>query len=367
MSALLNSSVHGFAVHRTTRASRVAMVVLLVAIMIIASAPYWAGRDTLRDFTQLAAYLIFAMMWNLLAGYGGMVSIGQQAFFGIGGYAMLVLANFCGVSPFLAVPLGAGLAMLVAIPVSRIAFRLDGGYFAIGTWVIAEVFRLGVANVAVLGGGSGTSLTALQGIPRSTRESLTFWLALAAVAGGIALLYGFLRSRPGLALTAMRDNAVAASSQGVDVRRVRLLVYLVAAAGTAFAGGLYFLGNLRISPDAAFSVNWTAFGIFIVLIGGLGTLEGPIIGAVIFFLLNKFLSDYGTWYLIGLGCVAIVVALFFPQGVWGAVSRRFGLQLFPVGRRVVFLDPDATGIATPRDRVPAGTHMGSAPSAKEVA
>jgi branched-chain amino acid transport system permease protein len=136
----------------------------------------------------------------------------------------------------------------------------------------------------------------------------------------------------------MRDNAIAANSQGVDVRRARLVVYLVSAAGTALAGGLYFVGNLRISPDAAFSVNWTAFAIFIVMIGGLGTLEGPIIGTLIFFLLNKFLSDFGTWYLVGLGALAIVVTMFFPQGIWGYVSRRFGWQLFPVARHVVFLD-----------------------------
>ncbi|MBP0638712.1 branched-chain amino acid ABC transporter permease [Cupriavidus sp. AcVe19-6a] len=361
-----NSPSQGFEVRRATRASKLAVLGLLLAAVVIASMPYWAGRDTLRDFTQIAAYLLFAMMWNLLAGYGGMVSIGQQAFFGIGGYAMLVLANYCGVSPFLAVPLGAGLAMLVAVPVSRIAFRLEGGYFAVGTWVIAEVFRLSVANVSALGGGSGTSLTALQGIPRSTRESLTLWLALAAVAGGIALLYWFLRARPGLALTAMRDNAAAASSQGVDVRRARLVVYLVAAGGTAFAGGLYFLGNLRISPDAAFSVNWTAFGIFIVLIGGLGTLEGPIIGALIFFLLNKFLSDYGTWYLIGLGIVAIVVALFFPQGIWGYLSRRFGLQLFPVGRRLVLGDPAAAEGLVPQRPAPAGRLPDSASVARSA-
>ena len=355
MESKMNRPAQGFDVRRSTRASQVAMFGLLLAAVVVASAPYWAGRDALRDFTQLASYLIFAMMWNLLAGYGGMVSIGQQAFFGIGGYAMLVLSNYCGVSPFLSVPLAAGIAMLVAVPVSRLAFRLDGGYFAVGTWVIAEVFRLGVANVSALGGGSGTSLTALRGIPRATRESMTLWLALAAVVGGMALLYWFLRSRPGLALTAMRDNAQAAGSQGVDVRRARLAVYLVAAGGTAFAGALYFLGNLRISPDAAFSVNWTAFGIFIVLIGGLGTLEGPVIGALVFFVLNKFLSDYGTWYLIGLGTVAIGVALVFPEGIWGYVSRRFGLQLFPVGRRLVWTEaapsrhlPQAREAATPQ-------------------
>jgi branched-chain amino acid transport system permease protein len=346
MNTSLNGSSASFEVRRATRASRVTVLVLLLIALAVASAPWWAGRDVLHDFVQLASYLVFAMMWNLLAGYGGMVSIGQQAFFGIGGYVMLILANYCGVSPFVAVPLAAVIATVVAVPVSLVAFRLEGGYFAIGTWVIAEVFRLTFANVSVLGGGSGTSLTALQDVPRALRESLTLWLALVIVAAAIGLLYAFLRSKAGLALTAMRDNAVAASSQGVDVKRARLFVYLVSACGTALAGGLYFLGNLRISPDAAFSVNWTAFGIFIVLIGGLGTLEGPILGALIFFVLNKFLSDYGTWYLIGLGALAIVVTMFFPQGLWGFVSQRFGLQLFPVGRRVLFVDNGASARAS---------------------
>ena len=249
----MNMRERSFEVRRATRASRVAVLVLLIAAVIVASMPYWAGRDTLRDFTQIAGYLVFAMMWNLLAGYGGMVSIGQQAYFGIGGYAMLVLANYGGVSPFIAVPIAAVIAAVIAVPVSLVAFRLEGGYFAIGTWVIAEVFRLSVANLAWLGGGSGTSLTAFQGVPRALRESLTLWTALAIVAVAIGMLYVFLRSKRGLALTAMRDNAVAANSQGVDVKRARLVVYLVSAAGTALAGGLYFAGTLRISPDAAFS------------------------------------------------------------------------------------------------------------------
>ena len=172
----------------------------------------------MREFVEIACYFIFAMMWNLLAGYGGMVSIGQQAFFGFGGYAMLMLGNFAGVNPFVAVPLGALAAALIAVPVSFVAFRLQGGYFAIGTWVIAEVFRLSFANVSAVGGGSGTSLTALRGIERATRESVTYWMALACVVAAIALVYLFLRSKRGLALLAIRDNEVAAESQGIAVR-----------------------------------------------------------------------------------------------------------------------------------------------------
>jgi branched-chain amino acid transport system permease protein len=322
-------------VARGNRASRVALAVGLSLVIFAATVPLWGESSWMREFVEIACYFVFALMWNLLAGYGGMVSIGQQAFFGLGGYAMLALGNFGGVNPFVAVPLAAVCAGVVALPVSWVAFRLQGGYFAIGTWVIAEVFRLTIANVSAVGGGSGTTLTALRGIDRATRESTTYWMALACVVAAIAGVYLFLRSKRGLALLAIRDNPVAAESQGVAVSRMKLAVYVVAATGAGLAGALYFVGNLRISPDAAFSVNWSAFAIFMVVIGGIGRIEGPIVGALIFWALNKFFSDYGTTYLMGLGLLAIVTTLFFKQGLWGWVQQRYGWSLFPTERRLV--------------------------------
>ncbi|HEY7759412.1 MAG TPA: branched-chain amino acid ABC transporter permease [Burkholderiales bacterium] len=329
-----------FDVSRATTASRAGAFLGVLLLLCLATFPFWADAGWMREFNEMACYLIFAMMWNLLAGYGGMVSIGQQAYLGLGGYALLVMGNFWGVNPFVAVPIAAVLTMLVALPVSQIAFRLQGGYFAIGTWVIAEVFRLSVANVSAVGGGSGTSLTALRGIEKATRQSVTFWLCLAGAVASVALVYWFLRSRQGLALLAIRDSEIASESQGVNVRATKLGVYLVAALGAGLAGALYFLGNLRISPDAAFTVNWTAFSIFIVLIGGIGTIEGPIIGVILFYLLSKFFSDFGTWYLVGLGLLAIVVTIRFPRGLWGWLSQRFDLHFFPVQRRLVLREPD---------------------------
>ena len=325
-------------VTRGTRGSVPALAVGLMLVVAAATLPWWApageASSWMRGFVEIACYFVFALMWNLLAGYGGMVSIGQQAYFGLGGYAMLVLANDLGVNPFLAVPLGAVVAAVISVPVSFVAFRLAGGYFAIGTWVIAEVFRLGVANVSAVGGGSGTSLTALRGIEKATREAATYGLALACTVVAIAGVYLFLRSKRGLALLAIRDNEAAAESQGIDVRGMKLAVYVVAALGAGLAGALYFLGNLRISPDAAFSVNWTAFAIFMVVIGGIGSIEGPIVGALVFWALNKFLSDYGTWYLLGLGLLAILTTLFFRQGLWGWAQQRWGWSLFPTQRRL---------------------------------
>ena len=95
------------------------------------------------------------------------------------------------------------------------------------------------------------------------------------------------------------------------------------------------MGNLRISPDAAFSVNWTAFAIFMVVIGGIGRIEGPIVGALVFWALNKAFSDYGSWYLMGLGLLAIVVTIFFKQGLWGWLQQRWGWSLFPTTRWLV--------------------------------
>lgn len=334
----------GATVIRSTRASQTAIGVAAVLCVVATTLPFWGESSWMREFVEIACYLIFAMMWNLLAGYGGMVSVGQQAFFGLGGYVMLSLGNFAGVNPFLAIPLAAAVTALAALPVSKLAFRLQGGYFSIGTWVIAEVFRLSIANISAVGGGSGTSLTALRGFSRAARENTTYWVALACVIASVALVYVFLRSKQGLALQAIRDSEVAAESQGVGVERMKLAVYVVAAFGCGMAGALYFVSNLRISPDAAFGVNWTAFAIFIVMIGGIGRIEGPVIGALVFWALNKFFSDYGAWYQIGLGLLAIVMVLFFREGLGGFVLRRFGFEMLPT-RRILKLDP--TPVRTP--------------------
>jgi branched-chain amino acid transport system permease protein len=323
-----------FHVERATRASRFTLRGGAVLFVLLASMPFWADSSLMRQFTEFACLLVMAQMWNLLGGYGGMVSIGQQAFIGIGGYALIVLGNFAGLNPFLCIPLAGLVAALIAIPTSQVVFRLYGGYFAIGTWAVAEIYRLLVANASVLGGGSGISFTALYGISKWTRESTTFWIALLAVFGSIALVYLLLRSRFGLALTAIRDSEVASESQGIDVKRTKFWVYVISAFGFGVAGSLYFLNNLRISPDAAFGVHWSPVVIFMVIIGGLGTIEGPLIGALLYFVFSKIFSDYGTWYLIVLGLVAVIVTIKFPKGIWGFVEQRWDVRCFPVQRRL---------------------------------
>ncbi|WP_421984184.1 branched-chain amino acid ABC transporter permease [Roseibium sp.] len=329
-----------YTISRTSPASRAAALIGLLVLAALVAAPWWAGRADMRLLSEIFLYLSLACLWNLLAGYAGLVSVGQQAFVGFGGYMLFALAIFAGLSPLAAIPIAGLLGALVAVPVAFLIFRLRGAYFAIGTWVIAEVFRLSFAQISALGGGSGTSLPVAivrsMASSRSMREATTYWLALGMAVLVLAVIYLLLRSRNGLALTAIRDSEVASNSFGIDIWRHKFIVYVVTAGLTASTGALIFLQKLRISPDAAFSVNdWTAFVIFIVVIGGIGTLEGPIIGVIVFFLLRETLADLGTTYLLLLGLVAIVVMLKAPRGIWGFVRDRTGLELFPLSRRVV--------------------------------
>lgn len=325
---------------RTSKAAKISIMLATLVLLVLILAPWWAGRADIRLMGELFLYLALASLWNLMAGYAGLVSVGQQAYVGFGGYMLFALTIFAGFPPVVAIVGAGALGALVSVPVALLIFRLRGAYFAIGTWVIAEVFRLSFAQVSALGGGSGSSLPVKivrsMADGRSEREALSYWLALGIVFCVIASVYMFLRSRQGLALTAIRDNELAASSLGIDIWRTKFVVYVVASALTAMVGALIFLQKLRISPDAAFSVNdWTAFVIFIVVIGGIGTIEGPIIGTLIFFALRETLADLGTVYLMVLGVVAILIMLRAPKGLWGLVRARFDLELFPLGYRVI--------------------------------
>ncbi|GIT90529.1 branched-chain amino acid ABC transporter permease [Jannaschia pagri] len=339
-----------YVVTTQTKASQITAVAACALLAALVLLPFVAGRGLIQDLFFVLTMLVLAQFWNLLAGYGGMVSIGQQAFVGMGAYAMFGGVILAGIDPIPAILLGGVAALIVAIPTAFFAFRLQGPYFAIGTWVIAEVMRLIMAQTQSLGGGTGTSLPraatremwATEWIAElfdvrnsAARDILTYWLALALAAASIAAIYALLRSKPGLALSAVRDNPEAAKSVGVDAGRMKWVVFLSSAFGTGLAGALIYVQKARISPDAAFSVtDWTAYVLFIVIIGGIGTIEGPIIGVIIFFLLQSLLADFGSWYLFTLGIIGILVMLIAPRGLWGLITDKTGIQLFPVRRRL---------------------------------
>jgi branched-chain amino acid transport system permease protein len=328
-----------FKVERATPESRAFAAVLTLGVLVLASLPYWGGSGNMRLVSEMAYYLALAQLWNLLAGYAGLVSVGQQAFVGIGAYTLFYLSSELDLHPVLALALAAPVCALMSIPMALLIFRLRGAYFAVGTWVLAETLQLAVSLITPLGAGSGMSLTPAivrQIAPdRAGREMIVYWISLAIAIVVSAIVYLLLRSKHGLALTAIRDSERASESLGVDTYRTKLMIYVVTAACTGVVGAFIFLQKLRLSPEAGFSINdWTVVVIFMVVIGGIGTLEGPLIGMLIYFVLREFLANYGTWYLILLGVVAVAIMLRAREGIWGLVAHKFNLHLFSVRRHL---------------------------------
>lgn len=322
-------------VHRGGLTSYAGGAVLLSAVVLLAAVvPFVVSLGTLTNLVGLFVLVILGTTWNLLAGYGGLVSIGQQGFVGAGGYATIFIANELGTGVLPAMALAAVVCAGLALPTSFLLFRLVGGYFAIGTWVVAEVLRLLTTQFDALGGGSGMSLTAFAGVDRVSRIAQVYWTGLALAVVTVVATWLLMRSRLGLGLTAIRDDHVAAAGLGVGVRRAQRIVYVSASAGAGLAGALLAVNGLRVTPDSIFSVQYTAAMIFIVVIGGLGTIEGPILGAVLYYVIQQQLQDQGAWYLVVLGAVAILAVMVLPKGLWGLLSRNGALQVFPVGYRV---------------------------------
>ena len=310
-------------------------VFALVAVF-CAFLPLFGSASTLRLMIEIMALIIMSQAWNLLAGFTGFVSIGQQAFIGIGAYGLFVTSIETGLSPFLAVFIGGGIAAVAGIFSAPALFRLRGPYFAIGTWVLAELFKIIILNSQSLGSGSGLTLArVVTTIPREYRTSGIYWVTLATTVLTIYLVYFLLRSRFGLAVRTVRDNEASAESVGVNIRQIKLIVFIISAFLTGCAGAISYLNTMFINPYAAFSVEWSALLIFVVIIGGIGTIEGPFIGVLFYFLLREVLSDFGTWYIITLGVVAIMMMLFVPTGIWGVLRKRLNIVMFPAGATVI--------------------------------
>ena len=314
-----------FAIERWTRSGRLAVGAAALVLLILALLPALASGLVIDKLTTLFIYILLAVMWNLLAGFAGLVSVGQQAFFGVGGYLALRLVD-AGMPPYLALVVGAAGAGLVAIPISTFALRLKGGEFAIAMWVIAEVLRIVVMFDPLVQGETGTSLLALNAFDPAMRRNLTYWLGLGALSLMLAATFWLLRSKIGSAAQAIRDDEDAAASIGIDVMRIKQIIFVLAAFGCALAGTVWLASAITFLPRTNFGVQWTVFMLFMVLVGGLRTFEGPIVGAVIFFLLQEIFGNLGVWYLAGLGLVAVAFALYLPDGIWGFWRRRTGID-----------------------------------------
>jgi branched-chain amino acid transport system permease protein len=327
-------------VERWTAVSIASVAVVVAVLAVLAFGPLLFSANTVDKLTTLFIYVIMAAMWNALAGYGGLVSVGQQAFFGLGAYAAVRLAD-AGVAVYLSLFIAAALVGVLSLPISAFMLRLRAGEFAIGMWVVAELAHLLVNLDNLVQGETGTSLISLNAYATDARRALTYWSALGALAVLLGVLFLLLRSRVGIAIQAIRDNEEAAAAIGVRVLATKRMIFVLTATGVAMAGALWLATTISFQPKTYFSVQWSAYMIFMVLVGGLGTFEGAILGAVIFFLIEAWFGATGVWYLIGLGATALLCSLFVPRGIWGSLEDRFGIRLLPVGYQLKSAkDPD---------------------------
>jgi branched-chain amino acid transport system permease protein len=320
-------------VRRSTQAPIYTLVGSLVLVALLTVAPWIVPAEWSTVLMNFFILVTMATMWNLLAGYAGMVSIGQQAFVGLGAYATLYFA-IKGMNPFFTIPLAALTCAVIAYPVTFLLFRLRGGYFAVATWVVASTASLIIGINAYLGGGTGHILPSLPDLSPTAMQHLDYLATWGVALVVVTATYFLLRSRLGLVLASIRDNEVSARSAGTKVTSARRLVFLIAAAGCGAAGAVLAISQSYIQTGNEFNLQWAAEMLFVSMIGGLGTIEGPILGCIIFFALQQSLAQQGAWYLIIFGTVAVVIAIVLPRGLWGTFRDRIHVELLPVGHWV---------------------------------
>jgi len=310
---------------RLTTLASVAVLVVLALFPVIGITLSW-----LNYLFTFFICLALANMWNLLAGYTGLICLCPHAFVGLAGYT-LAIGSWVGV-PFQAgLIAGAAVAALFALLISFPVFRMRGIYFAIGTLILPEALKAWfnywrpVGNV-YQGMGAGYSVTGVEGVTLGD----TYWLGLAIAAASIFLVHIILRARLGLGLTAIRDNENTAASAGVNVFRLKLYSFLIAAFIMGIAGAAYYIYSPRINPVGGFNISWLLLPLMATVIGGEGLEEGPIIGAAIVTFLRFLLADYGAWSLFIQGIILLVVVVVMPQGIAGLL-RQVGAYRFPLG------------------------------------
>jgi branched-chain amino acid transport system permease protein len=305
------------------------LYVLGALVLILGLVPVLGGQYLLFFFMLFCLYLALAQMWNLLAGYSGLISLGQQSFVGLGGYVVAVMSNYYGVYIWWSVLLGGVFSALLALFMSLFIFRMKGVYFAIGTWIFSEALLIWFSNWEYTKYGMGLFI---KPIPNISMTEI-YYASLIVGVGSVALVYGILRSKLGLGLMAMRDDDAVSETMGVAVFRSKLYCFLIGAFVTGITAGILYIFQVFIQPYKAFAIDWTVKLVFIVIIGGIGTLEGPIVGALIFVLLSQSLAEYFSVSMLILGAIAILVILIAPKGIMGTLQEKLGFEILSPRRK----------------------------------
>ena len=301
---------------------RIGFILVLVVIVILALFPLiGAPRNWLLYVFIFFIYLSMANMWNMLAGYSGLTSLCQPAFLGLAGYT-LAIGTWVGIPWWAGLIGGAIVAALFALFISIPVFRLSGVYFAIGTLVVPEALRLVFYLWRPIGGemhGAGAGYM-VKGIAGVSMDQI-YWFALVIGIGSIFVVRFILRSNLGLGLAAIHDNERAAASCGVNVFRLKLYIFFVAAIVTGLAGAVFYLYQGYIEPSATFNVKWTMTLLLATVIGGMRTEEGPILGTIVVVVVYFLLARYSGYSLLIQGLILIGIMLLSPQGIVGILRR----------------------------------------------
>jgi branched-chain amino acid transport system permease protein len=301
---------------------RIGLILMIVPVILMALFPFiGVPRSWLLYSFNFFIYLAMANMWNLLAGYSGLISLCQPAFLGLAGYTMTV-GTWVGIPWWAGIIGGVIVASIFAFFISGAVFRMSGIYFAIGTLVVPEALRMVFYLWRPVGGemsgaGAGYMVKGIGGVSSST----IYWLALVVGIGSICLMRYILTSKLGLGLALIRDNERSAASCGVNVFRLKLYSFIIAAAVTGMAGAIYYLNQGYIEPASTFNVRWTMSLLLATVIGGIRTEEGPIIGTAVIVFLYFLLARYAGYSLLIQGIILIGIMLISPQGIVGILRR----------------------------------------------
>jgi branched-chain amino acid transport system permease protein len=266
-------------------------------------------------------YLTLANMWNLLAGYCGLISLCQPAFIGLAGYTLAILV-WIGLPLYFGLITGGIAAAIFAVLISIPVFRLRGIYFAVGTLIVPEVLRIIFLIWRPVGGvlyGKGAGY-AVKGATLVSPTEI-YWLALVICIGSVLLIRYILRSNLGLGLTAVRDNDSTAASSGVNVFKLKFYSFVISAFVTGLAGAAFYISQGFIEPTSAFNVRWTMVLMLATVIGGIRIEEGPVVGSAIVVFLHFLLARYGGFSLLIQGIILVCIMLLAPQGIMGSLRR----------------------------------------------
>jgi branched-chain amino acid transport system permease protein len=312
---------------RTKRSDLLAAGLLAGGAILAMLLPTFSGSYVVLVTFRIFEYAALAQAWNLLAGYGGLVSLGSAAFIGIGMYgtAKMIIGPGAPVIPSMLV--GGACAAIFAAVVSPALFRLRGLYFVIATLVLAEALQIWLFNWDHLGlhGSAGLFLPNTAPTPHQL-----YWMGLVVAAAATALLAVVLRTRLGLALRSIRDDEDAAQQMGLWPFRTKLWAFVITAFVMGVVGGLQadYLG--KIEPGGAFSLNWTVDIVTIAIIGGMGTVVGPLFGSVFVIWLGEKLANHPETHIMITGGILIAVIRFAPYGIWGTLARLVdGVERLP--------------------------------------